>query len=184
MGVVSLVMMVSLKVKRLFHPQYHRSECQSDIQCDIIEKRYQMKVLAIEIKGFRGIRNANIVFGQHSVLVGANGAGKSTILDALSLVFGRTQMVRDLTVVFGRTQMVRDLTEHDFFGSTPAEATRFRIVVTLGGFSSDNPEDHSNWFRDGRGVPKWWNEQTYKVEPQASNGATDLCVQIGLAARF
>ncbi len=130
-----------------------------------------MRILALQVEGFRGVRKANVVFGQHSVLVGPNGAGKSTLLDALSLLFGRTQLVRDLT-------------EHDFFGSTPTEATRFRLIATLGGFISDEPTDHLDWFRDGRGVPKWWNAKTGKVEPQPSGDATVLCVQIGLAARF
>jgi energy-coupling factor transporter ATP-binding protein EcfA2 len=130
-----------------------------------------MRILALDIENFRGIRKARIVFNQHSVLVGQNGSGKSTILDALSLVFGRTQLVRELT-------------EHDFFGSTPVEATRFRLVATVGGFSTEEPDDHPHWFRDGRGVPKWWNEKTKTVEPQPSADATTLCVQIGLAARF
>lgn len=130
-----------------------------------------MKVLALQIEGFRGIRKAVVVFSEHAVLVGPNGSGKSTILDALSLTFGRTQLVRELT-------------EHDFFGSTPAEATRFRLVATVGGFSTEEPDDRHDWFRDGRGVPKWWNSKTNKAEPQPSGDATTLCVQIGLAARF
>ncbi len=130
-----------------------------------------MRILALDIEGFRGIRKARVVFSQHAALVGPNGSGKSTILDALSLTFGRTQLVRELT-------------EHDFFGSTPAEATRFRLVATVGGFSTEEPDDHHDWFRDGRGVPKWWNAKTNKVEPQPSAGAVTLCVQIGLAARF
>ena len=130
-----------------------------------------MRVLALEIEGFRGIRQANIVFGRHTALVGPNGSGKSTVLDALSLTFGRTQLVRELT-------------EHDFFGSSPSPATRFRLVATIGGFSTDEPDDHHDWFRDGRGVPKWWNAKSNKVEPQPSVDAKTLCVQVGLAARF
>lgn len=130
-----------------------------------------MRVLRIVIEGFRGIGKAEIVFGQHAVLVGPNGSGKSTIIDALSLIFGRTQLVRELT-------------EHDFWGSSPSESTRFRLIATVGGFPTNEPEDHHEWFRDGRGVPKWWNTKTSKAEPQPSTDATMLCVQIGLAARF
>jgi hypothetical protein len=130
-----------------------------------------MKVLALEIHGFRGIRHAKLVFADHTVLVGPNSCGKSTILDALSLIFGRTQLVRELT-------------EHDFFGSAPLAATRVRLIATLAGFSSDDPDEHLEWFRDGRGVPKWWNPKTQQTEPQASADATTLCVQIGFGARF
>ncbi len=52
-----------------------------------------MKLLALSIRGFRGVQEADLHFGQHDVLVGPNGAGKSTIIDALSLVFGRTRLV-------------------------------------------------------------------------------------------
>jgi energy-coupling factor transporter ATP-binding protein EcfA2 len=130
-----------------------------------------MRIFALDLEGFRGVQKARIVFSQHAALVGPNGSGKSTILDALSLIFGRTQLVRELT-------------EHDFFGSTPTEATRFRVVVTIGGFSTEDPDNHHDWFRDGRGVPKWWNAKTNKVDPQQSADAAALCVQIGLAARF
>jgi energy-coupling factor transporter ATP-binding protein EcfA2 len=130
-----------------------------------------MRVLALHVDGFRGIRKADIVFDKHAVLVGPNGSGKSTILDALSLTFGRTQLVRELT-------------EHDFFGSTPGPATRFRLVATLGGFSTEVPDDNQDWFREGRGVPKWWNDKTKKADPQPSADASTLCVQIGLVARF
>ena len=47
-----------------------------------------------------------------------DGSGKSTIIDALSLVFGRTRLVRELT-------------EHDFYGSCPEATSRIRIVATL-----------------------------------------------------
>ena len=80
-----------------------------------------MKLLALSIDGFRGIQHAIIRFGEHDVLVGPNGSGKSTIIDALSLVFGRTRLVRDLT-------------EHDFYGSCPEATSRIRIVATLGGW--------------------------------------------------
>ncbi len=110
-------------------------------------------------------------FGQQDVLVGPNGAGKSTIIDALSLVFGRTRLVRDLT-------------EHDFYGSRPEATSRIRIVATLAGFDSDDPERNDAWFREGRAVPKWWNSSTDQIEPEPSVHAKILCVQIAFAARF
>ena len=99
-----------------------------------------MKLLALSIRGFRGVQQAYVRFGQHDVLVGPNGAGKSTIIDALSLVFGRTRLVRDIT-------------EHDFYGSRPEATSRIRIVATLTGFDGDDPERNDTWFREGRAVP-------------------------------
>lgn len=130
-----------------------------------------MKLLALAIDGFRGVQHATIRFGDHDVLVGPNGVGKSTIIDALSLVFGRTRLVRDLT-------------EHDFYGSCPEATSRIRIVVTLAGFDGNDPDRNDAWFREGRAVPKWWNSVSGKVEPEPSDDANILCAQIALAARF
>ena len=130
-----------------------------------------MKLLALSIRGFRGVQQVDMRFGQHDVLVGPNGAGKSTIIDALSLVFGRTRLVRDLT-------------EHDFYGSRPEATSRIRIVTTLAGFDGDDPERNDTWFREGRAVPKWWNSSTGQIEPEPGGHAKTLCAQIAFAARF
>ena len=130
-----------------------------------------MKLLAVSIRGFRGVHQADLRFGQHDVLVGPNGAGKSTIIDALSLVFGRTRLVRDLT-------------EHDFYGTRPEATSRIRIVATLAGFDSDDPERNDMWFREGRAVPKWWNSSTGQIEPEPGDHADILCAQVAFAARF
>ena len=92
-----------------------------------------MKLLALSIDGFRGIQHAIIRFGEHDVVVGPNGFGKNTIIDALSLVFGRTRLVRDLT-------------EHDFYGSCPEATSRIRIVARRW------CADSARWASSGRHV--------------------------------
>jgi energy-coupling factor transporter ATP-binding protein EcfA2 len=129
-----------------------------------------MKLLNLSIEGFRGIRKTSVTFSDHTVVVGPNGSGKSTIIDALSLLFGRTKLVRELT-------------EHDFLGSCPTETSRIRIVGTLGGFG-DDPDDHMDWFREGRAVPKWWSDMDCTAHPEQSEEANQLCAQIAWAARF
>ena len=130
-----------------------------------------MKLLALRIENFRGIKSANLVFGDHTVLIGPNGSGKSTVIDALSLVFARQSLVRDLT-------------EHDFYGSCPTPTTRIRIIATLGGFVGNDPSKHDTWFRDGRAVPKWWNSATSRAEPEQHTANQELCAEIGFSARF
>lgn len=131
-----------------------------------------MKVFALSIRNFRGIATADLVFEDHVVLIGPNGVGKSTVVDALSLVFGRSKLVPLLT-------------EHDFRGSTPDRAARISIVATLGGFSPDDPDAHrGQWFRQGRGVEKFWSSQQKKALPARTALNEPLCVQIGLCARF
>ena len=129
-----------------------------------------MKVLALDIEGFRGIPSGRLVLGDQVALVGPNGAGKSTIVDALSLVFGRQKLVSDLT-------------EHDFFGSCPGPADRIRIVATVGGFPSNTASDNPSWFRSGRSVEQWWDPVARTVGPVEKPGAI-LCSQIAYAARF
>ncbi|MHC1697566.1 MAG: ATP-dependent endonuclease [Geobacteraceae bacterium] len=129
-----------------------------------------MRVLALEIYGFRGIGESRLVLSDHLALVGPNGSGKSTIVDALSLVCGRQKLVRELT-------------EHDFTGSCPGPKDRISIVATLGGLVGNDPDLHRQWFSFDRAVVKWWDPQTRQVEPIRSTNS-ELCVQIGYAARF
>lgn len=91
-------------------------------------------------------------FGPHTVFVGPNNCGKTTVLEALALLFGRDRMVRALT-------------EYDFFGGNPQPADRIRLVATIIDFGGDEPADHTDWFRDNRAVIKWWNPTTHAVSP-------------------
>jgi len=130
-----------------------------------------MKLQALTVDGFRGIQHTSIRFGSHDVLIGPNGVGKSTIIDALSLVFARSRLVRDLT-------------EHDFYGSCPQASSRIRIVATLAGFDGNDPDQHAGWFREDRAVPKWWNAETGRADPEPGAHGEVLCAQIAFAARF
>lgn len=128
-----------------------------------------MRVARLRISGFRGIQEADIWLTKQSVLVGPNGCGKSTVIDAISLALGRTKMVRALT-------------EHDFGGSNPAATTRIRIIVTFVGFPANDPEENDTWFRADRAVPKWIGpDRREYAEPGADRA---LCANVGFCARF
>lgn len=128
-----------------------------------------MRIRRVRVFGFRGVASADLLVSRAAALVGPNGCGKSTIVDAVSLALGRPKMVRQLT-------------EHDFTGSSPQPVSRLRVLVTLVGFPTEDPNDHEQWFRMGRGVEKWLdaagNEHT------APAAGAELCVTIGFAARF
>ncbi|AWY60303.1 DUF2813 domain-containing protein [Burkholderia multivorans] len=130
-----------------------------------------MRVVDLRIKNFRGIREAHVRLGQHTVLVGANNCGKTTIIEALALLFGRDRMVRSLT-------------EHDFFGSNPQPADRIQLIATIVGFDGDDPAEHVDWFRDDRGVPKWWNPVRCAASATRDDPNWPLACQIGFCARF
>jgi energy-coupling factor transporter ATP-binding protein EcfA2 len=130
-----------------------------------------VKVELLSIENFRGIRSGKIHFRDHTVLVGPNNSGKTTIIEALALILGRDRLVRDLT-------------EHDFFGSNPEAADRIRIIATVTDFGSDDFTTLPEWFRDGRGVPVWFDAQTGDVVPERTREDQTLACQIAFAARF
>lgn len=130
-----------------------------------------MRIATLKIKNFRGIKEAFIQFRQHTVIVGTNNCGKSTIIEALTLLFGRDRLIRELT-------------EHDFYGSDPQPPDRIELVATVTGFQGDDPERNIEWFRDGRAVPKWFDEATGTVHALRTNANWRLCCQIGCQAYF
>jgi putative ATP-dependent endonuclease of the OLD family len=131
----------------------------------------KMHIVRLTISGFRGVQSADITLGRHSVLVGPNNSGKTTITEALALLFGRDRLVRRLT-------------EHDFYGSAPEATTRILIMATVTGFPNNDPQQNTSWFAIERGVEKWLDPKakTISAEPNAKH--TELAVEIGFAARF
>ncbi|MGB3873401.1 MAG: AAA family ATPase [Stenotrophomonas sp.] len=130
-----------------------------------------MRVADLSIHKFRGVSDGYLRFNKHVVLVGSNNTGKTTVIEALTLLLGRDRLIRDLT-------------EHDFFGSDPMPDDRIKLIATITGFDGDDPSQHSEWFRDGRAVPKWLDETTGTVNPLPTETATHLCCQIGVQAYF
>lgn len=63
-----------------------------------------MQLKQIKINNFRGIKEAVILLTGHSVLIGDNNAGKSTVLEAIDLVLGPDRLSR-----------IPVINEHDFF---------------------------------------------------------------------
>lgn len=53
-----------------------------------------MKVVRLTIQNFRGIKSAELLFDGHTLMVGTNNVGKSTICEALDLVLGPDRLNR------------------------------------------------------------------------------------------
>lgn len=53
-----------------------------------------MRVVRLGISNFRGIKSAELLFDGHTLMVGSNNVGKSTICDALDLVLGPDRLNR------------------------------------------------------------------------------------------
>ena len=130
-----------------------------------------MRVASLKIQNFRGIREGYVQFKKHPVLIGDNNTGKTTLIEALTLLLGRDRLIRELT-------------EHDFYGSCPQPADRIKLVATISDFAGDDPEQNSDWFRDGRAVPKWLDEATGVVHSLRDDAQWKLCCQIAAQAYF
>ncbi|PBB39619.1 AAA family ATPase [Mesorhizobium sp. WSM3868] len=130
-----------------------------------------MKIVRLDIEGFRGVHRGKVLFNDFTILIGANNCGKTTVVEALALLLGRDRLVRTLT-------------EHDFFGSDPQAATRIKIIATISGFAHDDPAHHHEWFRQGRGVEKWFDPTSGDLHPAITAQATQLACQIAFCARF
>lgn len=130
-----------------------------------------MQISLLQIENYRGIHRGKIHFREHTVLVGPNNSGKTTLVEALALVLGRDRLVRNLT-------------EHDFYGSDPVATDRIKIVATITGFEPEDFTVHTDWFRDGRGVPFWYDRETGEVLPERTHDRQKLACQIIFSARF
>ncbi|MCF5632873.1 AAA family ATPase, partial [Pseudomonas syringae] len=56
-----------------------------------------MRVANLRIENFRGVKTGFVQFGKHPVLIGDNNTGKTTLIEAMTLVLGRDRLVRELT---------------------------------------------------------------------------------------
>jgi len=131
-----------------------------------------MNLTKLEISNFRGIKNGELFFSDHSVLMGQNNSGKSTVIDAISLLLGRDRLVRNIG-------------DYDFFGGTPQPEDRIFIKGTITGFPKDDPEFYSEWFNeiDG-GIPAWYKPKDRTIQYGERPDESILAIEIGFCARF
>lgn len=130
-----------------------------------------MRIFRLSINNFRGIKEAVIFFNQHTVLIGANNVGKTSVIEALTLLFGRDRLIKNLT-------------EHDFYGAIPTAKDRFTIKAVLTDFAENNPDANFDWFRKGRAIPKWLNPTDNSLNFEQNDQSWHLCAEIGISGRF
>ena len=97
-----------------------------------------MKIKSVRIQNLRSIKDETVHFDDYTCFVGANGAGKSTILFALNVFF------RDAS---GSATDVAVLSAEDFHSKNTKEP--IRITVTFGELSAEAQEDFKDYFRQG-----------------------------------
>jgi putative ATP-dependent endonuclease of OLD family len=134
-----------------------------------------MRICQLEVLNFRGIKNGKIVFPEHSVLFGSNNVGKSTVIDALALLFERERLTRSLS-------------EWDFYGGLPSPDSRFFVIGTITDFATlgcDDPENFPRWFLGDAGKPVWWRPDPGVISLEVDRPlGSKLAAQIALCVRY
>jgi putative ATP-dependent endonuclease of OLD family len=132
-----------------------------------------MYLAKLQIQNFRGIKELAFPLGQHSILLGRNNSGKSTIIDAIGLLLGNETLVHNIN-------------DYDFYGGNPQPIDRIIIKGLICGFQSNDPQKHGDWFNDNNGgIPYFLDIETGELASEQNEEETlKLSAYIGFAARF
>lgn len=119
-----------------------------------------MQIVRVHVCNFRGIADGEVHFDGHTVLVGDNNAGKSTLLDAIDLVLGPERLAKRPVV-----------DEHDFFAGRyldvdKQEVVPIRVEVTV----ADLSEEQQRHFRDHL---EFWDSKEKKIQSGPPATGTD-----------
>lgn len=119
-----------------------------------------MRIAYVTIHHFRGIEEAQIFFNGHSVIIGDNNAGKSTIFEAIDLVLGPDRL--------NRTPIID---EHDFYNgkyyyNEESEKPQIEIEILV----SDLEETQISRFKNNI---EFWDENLNTLLKEGDIGETD-----------
>lgn len=118
-----------------------------------------MKISKLTINNFRGIKNAEIYFNGHTVLVGDNNVGKSTIIEAIDLVLGPERLSRYPVI-----------DEHDFYAGDYLDKDNNEIEINIELIVIDLNEEQLRHFRNNI---EWWNLKKNKLKKNPPAKETD-----------
>ncbi len=122
-----------------------------------------MKVRRVSISNFRGVRSGSVLMDSHSLLVGGNAVGKSTICEALDLALGLERLYRRPVI-----------DEYDFYeakyrGDAAQPAPEVRIEVVLTELSAEARRRFHAHLRP-------WSPETNDFAAPAGDEVTELAV--------
>lgn len=121
-----------------------------------------MKIKSIEIENFRCLKKEVVSFNDYTCLVGPNGGGKSTVLNALNVFFRESKA--------GSTNLV-SLTKEDFHNRDTSKP--IKITVTFGDLSDAAKSELKDYVRQDQLVVSaiaTWNEAA-QASTVAQHGA-------------
>jgi putative ATP-dependent endonuclease of OLD family len=105
-----------------------------------------MKIRRLKLSNFRSVAEGEVIFPGHTVLIGGNSVGKSTICEALDLLLGPDRLAR-----------TSPIDEHDFFERRYLDDEDSPILIELEVVLTDLSTDVLTKFRTHR---EYWNTAT------------------------
>lgn len=97
-----------------------------------------MRIKSLALRNFRSFKDGTVILGGYTSLVGANGAGKSSVLCALNVFFRETE---------GSTTNLHELDIEDFHARDVSEPVE--IIVIFDQLSPAAQQDFADYFRQG-----------------------------------
>jgi putative ATP-dependent endonuclease of OLD family len=115
-----------------------------------------MRIRRLTIQNFRGIAKGGVDFSGHTLLVGGNNVGKSTVCEALDLILGQDRL--------GRRPVID---EHDFYRGQYQTSSGAPIEVRLDAILLELSEEAQRRFRSHL---RRWNDKTGAFIDEAPGG--------------
>src|SRR3954468_11226986 len=106
-----------------------------------------MRVCRLRIRNFRGVLLGAVNFVGHTLLVGGNNVGKSTICEALDLVLGPERLYRRPVI-----------DEHDFYYGKYLDDDNNPVDMRIDGVLTDLSDEERRRFGDQH--LRLWNNET------------------------
>ncbi len=108
-----------------------------------------MKIRRLKLKNFRSVAKGEILFPDHTVIIGGNSVGKSTMCEALDLLLGPDRLARSSPI-----------DEHDFLERCYLDSEQAPILIELEVVLTDLTAAILTKFRTHR---EYWNTATNKL---------------------
>ena len=116
---------------------------------------HDMRIRRLKLVNFRSIAEGEVVFPGHTVIIGGNSVGKSTVCEALDLLLGPDRLSRSSPI-----------DEHDFFERRYLDVDRNPILIELEAVLTDLTEDVLTRFRLHL---EYWNTATSELLDEMSS---------------
>ncbi|MEZ1683866.1 AAA family ATPase [Pseudomonas aeruginosa] len=96
-----------------------------------------MQIAKVKVEKFRGIESGIVTLSGHSVFLGDNNVGKSTLLEAIDLVLGPERLSRRPVI-----------DEHDFHAGRYLDEEGDPVLIRIEVIVSDLSAEQQRHFRD------------------------------------